>query len=329
VAQQTYRRRKEIMITSLQTRVQELETGIEELSESFLSFSNLLLGADILEKHPRVTSALQKIAQQYVSLAKSGSDDHDQAGAANNAANTPLPRKLSFARNINLYYNPDIAQHSILPIIENMTESSPATGVQSQLPLMTPHQEQPILPFEIDLPSPTVPVSTASPPLHNALTTVSYGSHIKQGWTFSHSLVRECYENGYRLLVDSPDNVTTIQGVFGRQLTTSERNGLISTFYAAMHDEIGDMIKLDSEFLSSVRPINNAYNPEQPAISSRMWQNQIRSVSEEWLDASGVQRFLHRKGIIVQDTVYVRPGPTFAFQAKFNVLAFISRESSN
>lgn len=315
------------MITSLQTRVQELESGIEELSESFLSFSSLLLDADILEKHPRVTSALQKIAQQYVSLAKSGCNDHDQAGAANNAADTPLPRKLSVARNINLDYNPDIAQHGTLPIIENITQSSPATRAQSPLQLTPPYQEQPILPFEIYLSSPTVPISTPSPPLHNALTIVSLGNLTKQGWTFSHCLGRECYENGYRLLVDSPDNYTKIQDIFGRQMTILERNGMISAFYAAMHDEVGDMIKLDAKFLSSPRSNNIAYSPEQPVISSRTWQNGIKSVSDEWLDASGVQRLLHKKGIIVQDTGSVHFSPPFDFHAKFNVLAFIRCES--
>lgn len=315
------------MITNLQTRVQELESGIEELSESFLSFSDLLLEVDILEKHPRVTSALQKIAQQYVSLAKSGCDDHDQSSAANNAANTPLSRNLGVARNINLDFNPDTAQHGTLPIIENMTQSSLATRVQSQLPLTPPYQEQPILPFEVNLPSFTVPISTPSPPLNNALTIVSLGNLTKKGWTFSHSLVRECYENGYRLLVDSPDNYTTIQDIFGRQLTNLERNCMISAFYAAMNDQVGDMIKLDATFLSSLRSKNNTCSPEQPVISSKTRQNEIKSVSDECLDASGVQRFLHHKGIIVQNTGTVCSSPPFDFQVKFNVLAFIRCES--
>ncbi|CEL10434.1 hypothetical protein ASPCAL13553 [Aspergillus calidoustus] len=324
LAQQTYRRRKEIMITNLQTRVQELESGIEELSESFLSFSDILLENDILEKHPRVTSALHKIGHQFVSLAKSGcDDDHDQSSAGNNATNTPLPKKLSVARNTNLDSHPDLAQHGTLPVIENKTQSSLATRAQSQLPLTPPYQEQPILPFEIDLPSPTVPTSTSSPPLYNALPIPPLGNLTKQGWTFSHSLARECYENGYRLLVDSPDNYTTIQEIFGRQLTTFERNHMISAFYAAMHDEVGDIIKLHATFLSSLRSKNNSYSTEQRMISSKTRQNEIQSTLDEWLDASGVQGFLHRKGINIQNTGSVCSSPPSDSQAKFNVLGFI------
>lgn len=315
------------MITNLQARVQELELGIEELSESFLSFSDLLLEANILEEHPRVTSTLQKITQQYLSLAKSGCDDHDQAGAVNNTANTPLLRNLGVAKDTNLDFNPDISQHGSLPSIESMAQSSLSTRVQSQLPPRPPYHKQPILPLEIDLPSCTVPISTPNLSLQSSLTIVPRGNLTKQGWTFSHRLVRECYENGYRLLVDSPDNYTTIQDIFGRQLTTLERNSMISAFFAAMHDEVGDIIELDAKFLSSRRPKNNSYSPEQPVIPSRTLQNEIKSVSDEWLDASGVQRFLHKKGIIIQDTGSVRSIPPFDFQAKFNVLVFIRRGS--
>ncbi|KAJ5456037.1 uncharacterized protein N7458_004301 [Penicillium daleae] len=57
VAQQVHLRRKEITIANLQSRVQELEAGIEKLSQSILSFSDLLFEADGLKKHPHVTSA--------------------------------------------------------------------------------------------------------------------------------------------------------------------------------------------------------------------------------------------------------------------------------
>ncbi|KAF3391475.1 hypothetical protein F1880_007473 [Penicillium rolfsii] len=327
VAQQTYRRRKEAMITSLHIRVQELESSIEELSESFLTFSNLLLGADILEKHPRVTAALQKITQQYVLLAKSGCDDRDQAGAANCA--NPQPKKPRIAQNINLDHNLDIAQHCKLPIIENMTQSSLATRGQSQVPLTPLYQEQPILQSEIDLPSTTDPSSTTSPPLQNTPNITPQGSLMKQDWTFSRILVRKCYENGYRLLVDSTDDLTTIQRVFGRQLTTLERKDLISTFYAAMHDEVGDLIKFDADFLSHSRPKNNAYPPEQSIVSSTKIQNGVKVASDMWLDASGVYRLLLRKGIIAEANGSERSGLPFDFPANFNVLAFIRRKSFN
>jgi hypothetical protein len=82
VAQQTYRQRKETTIANLQTRVQELESGVEELCRSYLSFSTLLCDTNVLEKQPHVTSAFYKVTQQCVSLARRGCDEPDQADLA-------------------------------------------------------------------------------------------------------------------------------------------------------------------------------------------------------------------------------------------------------
>ncbi|KAJ5411208.1 uncharacterized protein N7487_005567 [Penicillium crustosum] len=75
LAQQAYRKRKETTIGNLQNRVHELETGIENISQSFLSFSSLLIEEQLLSQYPHIASALQNITQQCVSLAKAGSDD--------------------------------------------------------------------------------------------------------------------------------------------------------------------------------------------------------------------------------------------------------------
>lgn len=61
MAQQAYRTRKENTISNLQDRVNELECGIEQLSQSFLTFSNLLLETGLFGRHSYVTSALHKI----------------------------------------------------------------------------------------------------------------------------------------------------------------------------------------------------------------------------------------------------------------------------
>ncbi|KAJ5400563.1 hypothetical protein N7465_011052 [Penicillium sp. CMV-2018d] len=88
IAQQAYRTRKANTISTLEKRVHELECDIEELSQSFLAFSNLLVGTDLLGKHPPITLALQKITQQYVSLAKTGCANPDE-GTLNEAASIP------------------------------------------------------------------------------------------------------------------------------------------------------------------------------------------------------------------------------------------------
>ncbi|KAJ5456040.1 uncharacterized protein N7458_004304 [Penicillium daleae] len=99
------------------SRRAELESGIEELSESFLLFSNLLFEVGILQNQPRVTAALQKITQQYVSLAKSGCDEAEQAPTAPADESQPTSPTVSDTRDIISNNNPLITQLGSLPII--------------------------------------------------------------------------------------------------------------------------------------------------------------------------------------------------------------------
>lgn len=292
VAQQAYRKRKETTIVNLQSRVQELESGIEELSESFLSFSNLLFKAGILQNQPRVTAALQKITQQCVSLAKRGCDEAEQPAAPADVSPSTSPT-LSDTQDIIWNYKPLITQLDSLPIIGDAFQSSSDLAAQwpglSQLPPTPPFQEQAILPFGIAL-SPNIPFSSIPSPALNFPTIVSPDNLLKQGrWTLSRLLVRQCCETGYYLLTSLSGDDPRVKAIFGKRLAIDELNCLISGFVAVMHDEIGDTIELRTKVLNSKR---NSYSPERLAVSSRTWQIVNESGADEWMDASGVQSLL-------------------------------------
>ncbi|KAK9240230.1 hypothetical protein V1525DRAFT_396332 [Lipomyces kononenkoae] len=326
VAQQAYRRRKETTIAKLQSRVQELESGIEELSDSFLSFSSLLFEAGILQNLPRVTSALQKVTQQCVSLAKSGCDEAEQAPAALADVLPSMSPTLSDTQDIISNYNPLITQLDSLPIIGDAFQSSSDLPAQwpglSQRPPMLPYQEPAILPFGVVLPSPNIPSSSIPRPVLNFPTTVSPDNLLKQGrWTLSHRLVRQCCEIGYHLLTSSSGDESRVKAIFGKRLTIDERNRLISGFVDVMHDEIGDVIELRTKVLNSRR---NSYSPEQLAVSSRTWQIVIDSGADEWMDTSGVQRLLQERGIRIQDPSSPLTSPRFNSAPQLNAATFIN-----
>ncbi|KAL6229922.1 hypothetical protein BDW75DRAFT_224019 [Aspergillus navahoensis] len=324
VAQQAYRKRKETTIVNLQSRVQELELGIEELSESFLSFSNLLFEAGILQNQPRVTAALQKVTQQYVSLAKRGSDEAEQPAAPADVSPSTSPT-LSDTQDIISNYNPLITQLDSLPIIGDAFQSSSDLAAQwpglSQLPPTPPFQEQAILPFGIALSSPNIPFSSISSAALNFPTIVSPDNLLKQGrWTLSHLLVRQCCETGYYLLTSLSGDDPRVKAIFGKRLAIDERNCLISGFVAVMQDEIGDTIELRTKVLNSRR---NSYSPERLAISSRTWQIVNESGADEWMDASGVQRLLQQRGIRIQDPSSPLSSPRFNSAPQLNAASFI------
>lgn len=101
---------------------------------------------------------------------------------------------------------------------------------------------------------------------------------------------------------------------------------MISGFYAAMHDEIGDTIELKTKVLSPLYSRRNSYSAEQLALSSRTWQIVIESGAEEWLDASGVQKLLQDRGIRLQDTSSPLSSPRFNVSPQLNVASFVRCE---
>ncbi|GKZ69451.1 hypothetical protein AnigIFM50267_004660 [Aspergillus niger] len=325
VAQEAYRRRKETTIANLQSRVQELESGIEELSESFLSFSNLLFEAGILQNQPRVTAALQKITQQYVSLARRGCDEAEQPAAPADMS-PPISSTLTDTQDTISNSNMLITQLDSLPIIGDtfpfLSDLAAQWSGLSQLPSTPPSQEQAILPFGIALSPPNISFSSiASPaPALNSPTILAPDDSLKQGrWTLSHLLVRQCCETGYYLLTSLPGDDSRVKAIFGKQLAINERNCLISGFDAVMHDDIGDTIELRTKVLNSRR---DSYSPERLALSSRTWQIVNESSADEWMDASGVQRLLQQRGIRFQDPSSPLSSLPFNSAPQLNAVSF-------
>ncbi|KAE8133583.1 hypothetical protein BDV38DRAFT_295978 [Aspergillus pseudotamarii] len=315
IAQQAYRKRKETTIVNLQARVQERESGIEELSESFLSFSNLLFEAGILENQPR----------QCVSLAKSCCDEAEQASAAPADISPSTSPTLSDTQDIISNYNPLPTQLDSLPIIGDAFQYSSDLAAQwpglSQLPPTPPYQGQAILPFGIGLSPPNISFSSIPGPSLNFPTTVSPEDLLKQGsWTLSHRLVQQCCDIGYHLLTSSSGDNPRVKAIFGKRLTVDERNRLISGFFAVMHDEIGDTIELRTTVLNSRR---KSYSSEQLAVSSRTWQIVIKSGADEWMDASGVQRLLQERGICIHDPSLPWSSPRSNSAPQLNAASFI------
>jgi hypothetical protein len=106
-------------------------------------------------------------------------------------------------------------------------------------------------------------------------------------------------------------------------MTMDDRNRFISQFLTAMHDEIGDAVELRTTVLKSRR---GNYSPEQLAVSSRMWQMVNESGVDEWMDASGVQRLLHQRGIRIQDPRSPLSSPRFNSAPQLNAASFVKCE---
>ncbi|KAF4762352.1 hypothetical protein N7455_001526 [Penicillium solitum] len=299
LAQQAYRKRKETTIGNLQNRVHELETGIENISQSFLSFSSLLIEEQLLSQYPHIASALQNITQQCVSLAKAGSDDPSEGALPlvqaakefqitnNNTAPTPVL---------------DNAYSEASTDAEDITRS---VATRWPAPPTPPYEGQSISPFGLVMPSPTAQFpqfSHITPPLSNSPTLDLLSSNITpdRQWNIAQRLVRTCCLGGYRLLVDNP-NSPAVQRVFSSFLSLPERNRMISAFYAVMQDKTGVLIDPKTRVLHALQTNMNMFSNEQLQVPSKIWQIALESASGDWMDASGVQGYLRDKRVILDN----------------------------
>jgi hypothetical protein len=305
--------------------VQEFEAGVEEISQSFLSFSNLLIEEELLSRYPRIASALQDITRQCVALAKQGCDDDEKPGADEPTSTSIVSRKRkkSAHETINLNFDSDILQPVNLSIPDDSLQF-PFNTRQWPVaqPLTPPYQEQAMLPFGVVLSSPTMSLSPPISKLPSPPATISPASLIgEERWSLSQRIVRECCESGYRLLVQ-PNNDAKIQEIFGQALSLNERNRLISVFYMALTNDMPDAIELRTKVLNPLYNKRENFSPDMLARSSRTWQLVLDSGPDEWLDASGVQRFLQQKGIHI-DNSSPHSSPRIDAPSGFNLSTFL------
>jgi len=253
-----------------------------------------------VSQYPHIASELQNITQQCVSLAKAGSDEPNEVALV----------RATKEQQIKMAATPDSNTASSLMMDKAVSETS--TDVEDIIrsaatrlpgPPTPPYQDQFSLPFGIVMSSPTTELPYITPPLSNTpptLDLLSSNNVEERQWTIAQRLVRACCQNGYRLLVDTP-NHSRVQQIFGSVLSLSERNRLISGFYAATQDKYGDLIELKANVLTALRSNLNTFSEEQLQISSRIWQIALESTSGEWMDANGVQRYLRDKRVIFEN----------------------------
>ncbi|KOS39608.1 hypothetical protein ACN38_g9564 [Penicillium nordicum] len=299
LAQQAYRKRKETTIGNLQNRVHELQTGIENISQSFLSFSSLLIEEQLLSQYPHIASALQNITQQCVSLAKAGSDDPSEGAL-------PLVQTAKESQITNINTDPTVLDNAHSEASTDAEDITRSVATRWPAPPTPPYEGPSLLPFGLVMPSPTVQFpqfSHITPPLSNSPTLDLLSSNITpdRQWNIAQRLVRTCCHGGYRLLAENP-NSPAVQRVFGSVPSLPERNRMVSAFHAVMQDKTGVLTDPKTHVLHALQTNMNMFSNEQLQVPSKIWQIALESASGGWMDASGVQGYLRDKRVILDNS---------------------------
>ncbi|KAJ6167143.1 hypothetical protein N7470_002590 [Penicillium chermesinum] len=332
VAQQAYRKRKETTISNLQTRVQQLEAGIEKFSQSFLSFSNMLLEARVLQSHPEIARSLQEITQECVTLAQQGSNDTDgkvEAEAPSSDDNkqpAPHPSQAVIANKESDLFR----DYAINQMPQSISKAKWPNMLQSPL---SPQQQRPFpdlsfRPYELVLSTDASLTDSHSSPelLTPPDTELPSGMAQEDLWSLAHRIVRECCKNGYRLLVEQFHRTEKIKEVFGGPLTLSERNRKISGFLSVVNGSAGDALELRANVIGFVKklkddmfPLSDEYKNVPPT-----WKIVLEADPAEWLDANGIQKLLYDRGLLAEERSLPNGGVVLTPNSRLNVAAFVS-----
>ncbi|KAJ6157600.1 hypothetical protein N7470_005192 [Penicillium chermesinum] len=286
LAQRAYRDRKENTINELQKRVEDLTGQIEQINQSFIDFSDLLLESNVLAEHPSLISSLGCLTRKCISLAQNMYDGEGDA-PINYSKSLESPSANILQRGVDSDETP--TRDMTASDLHDYTKYSSPTSSKWLKPSTSSspqglHQDNPSAISEAPLA--TIEVSPPSVGLQPPLF-VPYSPPVEAGRVdFIKTLVQRCCRGAYSLLVNPEVNIP------------KTRNAIISSlYYVASVGEEND-IALRANVLAKLREQLTREPMENSEASARAWDIAFGSVSgTEWLDANQVLKLLVAKGI--------------------------------
>lgn len=211
LAQRAYRSRQQASITSLNHRIGQLETILDKMSSTVLSFSGQLVQSGALEGYPDITTRLHDTMKTFVSLASEANAD----GETNASYVSPPSEHPSVQLTEGQEKNPS---RSLL--------AGPMTGLPSSITSSSTmdYNEYHLIPGSI------VPRTFESP----RISVVTVPEFIER-------LGLECLNQGYLALCNPSISLDNLRRSFGFCLTIMNRERLISYFRAELHAQINSM----------------------------------------------------------------------------------------
>ncbi|KAL3471061.1 hypothetical protein BJX99DRAFT_238249 [Aspergillus californicus] len=343
-AQRAYRYRKETIISSLQGRLEYLQTQIQNLHRTFQAYNYQIESSGVLSFEPALEGKLQQLRTQIlaISAAANPSNEGSSTIQVNEIAST-----MTQARQ----------QQTRLEESEDDFESTTSRPVNGGLHLASPissshsgDQENNLrgktsAQSYASLPTSTLPIVNRSEPVpcaidDGALFNILCRSHLLSSsiasfreTSFERRLHRACLKNGYNLLVDPTSDPDNVSRVFRLPLTLSTRDSIVQQMKGILEGGLDEAPELwDMPFFvlggagthyprrdRTGKPIlpPNAL-PMSKLVDAFVYQRtepqSFQSghdlladfgLNGEWLDSHDVEGYLEEKGIFLgADTAF-------------------------
>ncbi|KAL6230666.1 hypothetical protein BDW75DRAFT_222046 [Aspergillus navahoensis] len=203
LAQRAYRSRKEANVSFLKNRLSLLETALEKISSSVLSFSGEVILSGALKTHPNLTYPLRDTVQTCLTLVKEATSDN-----ADQETLEALPQSeesfSSSAADTATYLSPGIPRDRVMT-------STPTTDAVWNLADIEWPKDLPGIPADM--------------------------SHMDVS-VFIERLLFTCLYQGFLALADQSIPTTRLEAPFRLLLSRMDRNRILSYFSAALHARV-------------------------------------------------------------------------------------------
>ncbi|KAH8692436.1 hypothetical protein BGW36DRAFT_387634 [Talaromyces proteolyticus] len=330
LAQRAYRSRKEATISSLNGRVAELDAAIEDVHRSLASFQEGVVASELLEPRSDLLYNLREISEKTAALIQlSKGEAFSESGSSR--ASEPREAYMPMIENSNEHLISDLIEYNAADEISLATEKNSIFPKRARL---SNQQDQDMFenihaPVNAKQPHSSIPKPTyrlPTPNLHQPQPPSTFSFHEN---TFARRLRRNCWEYGYRLLVDSATEPEELSRVFQFSFGVTNRKMLIGRFQRALAMS-GDAIEHHSssppfyiggagthytQKLQQGDPMSPSLNIYPISKFSGPWPFQFAETPHEetsidgllmatgfdgeWFDSNDVEGFLREKGIFI------------------------------
>ncbi|KAI9041072.1 bZIP transcription factor [Aspergillus affinis] len=280
LAQRAYRSRKEANISSLKGRIAQLESAMEKMSTTVISFSDELVQSGVLASHADLTGHLRETVQTCLDLAKEASEDHDLPEMSPGSEKSqPSPGQGT--------------SNSIPPELKSNPLSPALSEVKDYV--CSPHAS-----------------SDSSSPSENIVV-----SHMELS-AFMERLHMACLYQAYLVLANPAVSMDRLKRPFQLLLTVMDRTRMVSYFQAALHAKVGQS-RLDEWrevpffYLGGAGSHYPRSSPKKSALEmyplrynrwetindplSRISPEFRQELDGEWFDIQDLEGFLREKNV--------------------------------
>lgn len=282
-AQRAYRARKEATAVSLNNRIRRLETVVERLNTTFLSFSDEVLRLGLLAAHPDLGQKLHQSMKQCLSLTKQAIslvDDDDDDDAYSPALEAKDEGNLDRHPTVELFSHLVLQEERYSPTRQALSYPPQTTQPDSQ----TPQGYLPLL---------------QQPPLGNTRTAGDSG--------FTQRLSLACMRMGYACLNNPAPNTEVLNPLLASPLRLVTRQRLLDFLDLSLR--MGHSYDIPGHLSLPFFTIGGAglhyvdYRRDyMPVNSSIQWGTTDTSIDhgmgDIWFDCYDVEGYLMENGIV-------------------------------